>query len=68
MINTPDRTARPCTVAREGADVDQGKVLAPLQGRVDLLAELERSREALRIFANGPAPEFQGNLRRRPRY
>ncbi len=66
MIHSPDITARPCTVALKEAGVDQGK--APLQGRTDLLAELERAREALRIFANGPAPEFQGDLRRRPRY
>ncbi len=68
MINRPDVTTVPCVVAREEGDVDQSKVLARLEGRVDLLAERERARQALRIFSGGPAPEFQGNLRRRARY
>jgi len=67
MIHQLDVTARPRVVARERGDVDQSKVLARQQGRVDLLAELERAREALGIFAGGPAPEYQGNFLRRSR-
>jgi len=55
-------------VARVGRGVDQKNILARLQGRVDLLAELERAHEGLQIFAGQPSPEFQGNFRRRARF
>lgn len=56
-------------LAKEIAENEQrARDMASLRGREDLLPALDRARQMLRVFADAPAPEFQGSLRRKPRY
>lgn len=70
MIRYPDamREADASQSAETAEVVQRRKDLIGLRGREDLLPALERARQMLRAFAGIPAPEFQGSLRRKPRY